>query len=725
MASLFDDDECKFFDAAEIELLDSSCVKDDGVESVMKYDVWLRSPGSIKERRSKFLDWMGVDLEEKLDSLEGEFFDRVKEKSEAVLGTSGFEDGFYSTRSSLSCLSNRNSDFSEEFGLRENSACRDGNSNGAQCSADHEEECESTSVSSPSCEHLTHKTNNLVVKTKKNKKKWLSILRSFSCVSHRQAEADEIRTDNDDNDDDVSLGQRVKVRQCKKQQKELSALFKGHDIPAHTGSILTMKFSPDGRYLASAGEDGVVRLWQIVEDEQLNEIDKIDPSCIYFTVNHLSELKPMCLDKDKPKDKLRSLRKTSDSACVIFPPKVFRILEKPLHEFYGHTGEILDLSWSNNNCLLSCSVDRTVRLWRLGFDDHVRVFQHTDYVTCVQFNPVDENYFISGSIDGKVRIWSVLDSQVVDWTDISDIVTAACYRPDGNGGIIGSISGTYHHMQLGAKICLHNKKKSPGKRITSFKFSPHDSSKVMVTYAVLNNLISSFSGVHNAGSQTSASFTSDGKHIVSACEDSNVYVWNCNSEGEPIHPQAKTIRSCERFSTDASVAIPWSGIKSENSDNGQHFHVPDDNKPPLSSPADFSLNQECVFESFPKGSASATWPEEKLPTSMSSAMHKSQVKFLKTSCQSSNSSHVWGLTIVTAGWDGRIRSFHNYGLPFGKFCLAAPKRMCKSCVHRGCDIASFPWCKFLRALKQPLPFEWKLEQKDNTMQLVVVKIYGK
>jgi WD40 repeat protein len=52
-------------------------------------------------------------------------------------------------------------------------------------------------------------------------------------------------------------------------------------------------------------------------------------------------------------------------------------------------------------------------------------------VTCIQFNPVDEDYFISGSIDGKVRIWTIPDSQVVDWTDVRDIVTAVCYRPDG------------------------------------------------------------------------------------------------------------------------------------------------------------------------------------------------------------------------------------------------------------------------------------------------------
>lgn len=113
--------------------------------------------------------------------------------------------------------------------------------------------------------------------------------------------------------------------------------------------------------------------------------------------------------------------------------------------------------------ILSSSKDKTVRLWHVGSNNCLKVFCHINYgiyifflflqysvlflnsllssqsdkflhkytVTCVQFDPLDENHFISGSIDGKVRIWEISGCQVVDWVDARDIVTAICYRPNG------------------------------------------------------------------------------------------------------------------------------------------------------------------------------------------------------------------------------------------------------------------------------------------------------
>lgn len=44
---------------------------------------------------------------------------------------------------------------------------------------------------------------------------------------------------------------------------------------------------------------------------------------------------------------------------------------------------------------------------------------------------MDSDYFISGSLDSKVRIWNVSDRQVVDWLDLHEMITSASYTPDG------------------------------------------------------------------------------------------------------------------------------------------------------------------------------------------------------------------------------------------------------------------------------------------------------
>ncbi|GKB08065.1 WD repeat-containing protein 44-like protein [Tanacetum coccineum] len=56
--------------------------------------------------------------------------------------------------------------------------------------------------------------------------------------------------------------ERVRVRQYGKSCKDLTAMYKSQEIQAHNGSIWTIKFSLDGKYLASAGEDCLIHIWQ-------------------------------------------------------------------------------------------------------------------------------------------------------------------------------------------------------------------------------------------------------------------------------------------------------------------------------------------------------------------------------------------------------------------------------------------------------------------------------
>ncbi|KAL5671334.1 hypothetical protein ACJX0J_015640, partial [Zea mays] len=64
---------------------------------------------------------------------------------------------------------------------------------------------------------------------------------------------------------------RVKVRQYGKSYKDFSGLFMNQEIQAHDGSIWSIRFSPDGWYLASAGEECVIHVWEVSEFDRKHE----------------------------------------------------------------------------------------------------------------------------------------------------------------------------------------------------------------------------------------------------------------------------------------------------------------------------------------------------------------------------------------------------------------------------------------------------------------------
>ncbi|RXH83101.1 hypothetical protein DVH24_003599 [Malus domestica] len=417
-----------------------------------------------------------------------------------------------------------------------------------------------------------------------------------------------------DDSQDVSFHgpERVRVRQYGKSCKEVTALFKSQEIQAHTGSIWSIKFSLDGKYLASAGEDCVIHIWQVMQSERKGDLlmEKSEDSNLNMLfANGSPEACSVSPNVDNLVEKKRRGRSSIGRKSVsldhyVIPETVFALSEKPISSFQGHLDDVLDLSWSKSQHLLSSSMDKTVRLWHLASKTCLKIFSHSDYVTCIQFNPVDDRYFISGSLDAKVRIWSIPDRQVVDWNDLHEMVTAACYTPDG-------------------------------------QFAPGSSSEVLITSAdsrirVVDgiDLVHKFKGFRNANSQISATLTANGKYVVSASEDSHVYIWKHEADSRPSRSKSVTVtRSFEHFHCqDVSAAIPWPGMTDlwglQDSERNGLDEVPTANHPPTpvevananegsrsasgctNSPLHGIISSASNNYFFDR--ISATWPEEKL-----------------------------------------------------------------------------------------------------------------
>ncbi|EED22006.1 WD repeat protein [Talaromyces stipitatus ATCC 10500] len=325
----------------------------------------------------------------------------------------------------------------------------------------------------------------------------------------------------------------IKVRHYKRQ-KSFDRVFLAQELDGEpdestqdekkTGNpknkaIWAMVFSKDGRYLAAAGQDKVVRVWAVitnVEDREAHEQEE---------------------DEIKGNDGMR------------LTAPVFKT--KPIREYTGHTGSVLDLSWSKNNFLLSSSMDRTVRLWHVSRAECLCCFKHSDFVTSIQFHPRDDRFFLAGSLDSKLRLWSIPDKSVAFWATVRDMITSVAFTPDGKYSIAGCLNGlciVYETDGLKPNAQVHVRsargRNAKGSKITGIDtivYPPNDPNgdiKLLVTsndsrIRLYNfkdrSLEAKYRGNENSTSQIRASFSEDGKYIICGSEDGHTYIWPTTS----------------------------------------------------------------------------------------------------------------------------------------------------------------------------------------------------
>ncbi|CAI9287537.1 unnamed protein product [Lactuca saligna] len=491
--------------------------------------------------------------------------------------------------------------------------------------------------------------------------------------------------------DKNSNSEWVKARAHGKPVKEFSALHLCQEIQlAHDGSIWTMRFSSDGQYLATAGEDTVINIWEVQECDVMSmRLEDVDKGSI--TPDNrppLPDSSPMPADKKK-KSKNSKKKGVPDYAKV--PETMFGLSDIPICTLEGHKDDVLDLSWSKSQLLLSSSMDKTVRLWDMATKKCLKQFTHSDYVTCIHFNPADDNYFISGSLDTKVRMWSIPSRKVVDWSDVHDMITAVCYYPDGQGAVVGLHNGDCKayctadcKLEQKDQIELHTKAKADPKKITGFQFSPSNQSEVLVTSAdsririlegshVVNKLI----GYRNTSSQFLAQYSSDGKYIICASEDSQVFIWKHEKPKSSGGAKSKyvTTTSYEHFPcTEVTVVVPWSGSsKLQRLDNEPQStrHSKRLGPDPQKSEDNVQAKKSSQLPPVPKNSTekgtNSTVDNSEQPSRNESSIGVSDSGDTSSRLDGGNNntaqSTAWGLVIVTAGVGGEIKVYQNVGLP--------------------------------------------------------------
>lgn len=183
----------------------------------------------------------------------------------------------------------------------------------------------------------------------------------------------------------------------------------------HEGPIWVMKFSPDGKYLCSAGQDAKVIVWIVGTVPFSSTSSSISNLNMYEDIDDSSHD-----SKEENSNQFNYIQsKSLNSNDNIIHPVPYRVFE-------GHTSDVVDIAWSRSNFILTASLDKTVCLWLVSRHEMMKCFRHPDIVTCVDFHPIHDHLFISGSFDCKLRLWEILpNDHVRAWAQTPETVRSA------------------------------------------------------------------------------------------------------------------------------------------------------------------------------------------------------------------------------------------------------------------------------------------------------------
>jgi WD40 repeat protein len=156
---------------------------------------------------------------------------------------------------------------------------------------------------------------------------------------------------------------------------------------AHEYRINSLYLSKSGRFLASAGQDHLVKLWEMGEYSLFKQFDlKIDITSLCISLNDENII----------------------VGCENKTLKRVFIRESKVMEYEAHTDSVSCVRATTDNlCVITSGNDNDIRVWSLKDRTVLAVLRgHTDWVNALFIIP-NNRYLISGSSDRVVRIWNL------------------------------------------------------------------------------------------------------------------------------------------------------------------------------------------------------------------------------------------------------------------------------------------------------------------------------
>ncbi|KAI9290988.1 WD40 repeat-like protein [Neoconidiobolus thromboides FSU 785] len=199
-----------------------------------------------------------------------------------------------------------------------------------------------------------------------------------------------------------------------------------NDIRSRGSGLNIVKYSSDGNYCFSGGNDKTIRLWNYNQSESNN--------LIYNFEGHGWEI----YDLDVSSDSSRLASCGGDRSVFSWDIESTSIIRK----FSGHSHKVNSIAFNEDaSVIASGSFDTTVRLWDCKSRSHLPIQILEDSKDSISSISIQGPEILVGSVDNKVRLYDLRMGKL--YTDTMPAsVTNVGFTKDGNCLIISTLDST-------------------------------------------------------------------------------------------------------------------------------------------------------------------------------------------------------------------------------------------------------------------------------------------